>query len=316
MTMSYSLSGTGVRGLLLDVEGTTTPIDFVYGVLFPFARARVADFLKRRSASAEVRSDLELLKAENEQDVSYGLKPPAWPETTSGDALIAGRENAHGIGASIGAAGPSPSSGSPLTSASAGPAGRASDSRGIGPASGGPVSPQPLHPLPEESIEPVTAYVHWLMDQDRKSPGLKSLQGKIWQQGYLDGSLKGRVFPDVPPAMKEWHARAFDVRIFSSGSVLAQKLLFSRSEAGDLTRYLRGHFDTATGPKTSDESYRRIATEVGLPPSTLLFISDVVDELDAAHAAGLRTLLCVRPGNRPQTPGDHPLVKSFDQIAP
>lgn len=243
--MSYSLSGTGVRGLLLDVEGTTTPIEFVYDVLFPFVRARVSDFLKRRAASAEVRSDLELLRSEHEHDAAVGLDPPPWTP-----------------------------------------------------------------------IEGATSYVHWLMDQDRKSPGLKSLQGKIWQQGYLDGTLKGRVFPDVPPAMKEWHARSLDVRIYSSGSVLAQKLLFSRCEEGDLTRYLRGHFDTATGPKNADESYRRIATEMGVPPSTILFVSDVVDELDAARFAGMRTLLCVRPGNRPQEPGDHPVVTTFDQIAP
>ena len=39
-------------------------------------------------------------------------------------------------------------------------------------------------------IDSLVAYVHWLMDRDRKSTGLKSLQGKIWQRGYQEGVLR------------------------------------------------------------------------------------------------------------------------------
>src|SRR5262249_46364818 len=107
---------------------------------------------------------------------------------------------------------------------------------------------------PEAQIESVVNYVFWLMDRDRKSTGLKSLQGKIWQEGYLKGELKSQIFPDVPPALKEWKKRNLDVRIFSSGSVLAQRLLFANTEAGDLTSLLNGYFDTTLGSKTAEES--------------------------------------------------------------
>ena len=98
-------------------------------------------------------------------------------------------------------------------------------------------------PLTEE-IESLAAYIEWLIDQDRKSTGLKSLQGKIWRQGYLDGSLKSQVFEDVAPALERWHAAGLRVSIFSSGSVLAQQLLFAHTDAGDLTKFIDDYFDT------------------------------------------------------------------------
>ena len=118
-------------------------------------------------------------------------------------------------------------------------------------------------------------YVHWLMDRDRKSPGLKALQGLIWQDGYESGELRGQVYPDVPPAFERWRARGIDVYIYSSGSVLAQQLLFGSTEAGDLTTFLNGYFDTAVGPKTSPDSYGVIAARMHVPPPEMLFVSDV-----------------------------------------
>src|SRR5438094_9851745 len=97
---------------------------------------------------------------------------------------------------------------------------------------------------PDAQIESVAVYVFWLMDCDRKSTALKSLQGKIWQQGYLRGELKGQVCDDVPLALKDWKKRNLDVRIFSSGSALAQKLLYANPEVEDLTGYLCGYLDT------------------------------------------------------------------------
>jgi enolase-phosphatase E1 len=151
------------------------------------------------------------------------------------------------------------------------------------------------------------------MDRDRKSTALKSVQGRIWEEGYRSGRLQGQVYPDVPRAFARWRAQGREAAIFSSGSVLAQKLLFSRSDAGDLTPYLRAYFDTATGAKGDAESYRKIARALGREPPAVLFLSDVIAELNAARAAGLQTALCVRAGAAP-APADHPVVRSFDEV--
>ena len=126
--------------------------------------------------------------------------------------------------------------------------------------------------------------------------------------------LHGEVFPDVTPALERWRREGVDVRIFSSGSILAQRLLFSSTRAGDLTQYLNGYFDTTTGPKNEPWSYVAIALAFGVPSSEILFISDVTRELDAARAAGMKTLLCVRPGNHSQPENDHRVIGSFEGI--
>src|SRR5262245_46826091 len=150
------------------------------------------------------------------------------------------------------------------------------------------------------------------MDQDRKSTALKAIQGEIWLHGYKQGELHGEVFPDVPPALSAWHAAGIDVRIFSSGSILAQRLLFESARGGDLTKFLNGYFDTTTGPKTESKSYRAIAA--AFAAGRILFVSDVVRELDAARLAGMKTLLCIRPGNHPQPANDHQIITTFADI--
>jgi enolase-phosphatase E1 len=160
----------------------------------------------------------------------------------------------------------------------------------------------------------VVAYVHWLMDQDRKSTGLKSLQGKIWEEGYRAGDLKGEIYPDVSPALERWRRLGIDIAIFSSGSVQAQRSLFSNTTAGDLTRFIRAYFDTTTGPKTAPQSYGHIAAALERAPSEVLFLSDIAAELDAALTAGMRTALVVRTGSAPST-GAHPVIRTLDGIA-
>jgi enolase-phosphatase E1 len=221
------------KGILLDIEGTTTPIAFVYDVLFPFARAHAHEHLDEEAQRE--------LKAEYDGDVRTGLTPPPW------------------------------SSGS-------------------------------------------LAYVHWLMDEDRKSTALKNLQGKIWQAGYRRGDLHGEVFPEVPGALERWHESGTDVRIYSSGSILAQQLIFSTTRYGDLTRFLNGYFDTTTGPKTDASSYTAIAKAFGLPAAEITFISDVTRELDAACAAGMQALLSLRPGNAPQPSNAYRAIASLLEI--
>jgi enolase-phosphatase E1 len=172
---------------------------------------------------------------------------------------------------------------------------------------------QPAPPPWSDDPTAVTAYVHWLMDRDRKSTGLKSLQGKIWDEGYRAGELRGEVYPDVPPALERWTRQGIDVAIFSSGSVQAQRSLFQSTAAGDLTRFIRDYFDTTTGPKTAPGSYTRIAAALGRSPSEVLFLSDVGRELDAARAAGMQTALCVRKSGASVT-GVHPVIHTFDRV--
>jgi len=141
-------------------------------------------------------------------------------------------------------------------------------------------------------------YLMWLMDRDRKSTALKSLQGKIWKEGFESGELKGTLFDDAPEAFRRWSAEG-RVAIYSSGSVEAQKLFFRHSSAGDLTPLISGYFDTRTGPKMESSSYTAIAAAMDIPPPELLFFSDSVRELDAARDAGCQTRLVMRPGNAP-----------------
>jgi enolase-phosphatase E1 len=158
-------------------------------------------------------------------------------------------------------------------------------------------------------------FARWLMARDRKSTGLKALQGLIWEEGYARGEILGHVYPDVPPALDSWRQAGIRLRIFSSGSVRAQQLLFGHTEFGDLTSRFEGFHDTLTGPKQEPASYAAIAADFALPPVEIRFLSDVVGELDAAARAGFRTGLLVRPGNRPADAGAHPVYKNFSEIA-
>lgn len=157
-------------------------------------------------------------------------------------------------------------------------------------------------------------YVSWLMDNDRKSTALKSLQGKIWKAGYERGELKSVLFEDVPGALERW-SREARVAIYSSGSAEAQGLFFAHSNFGDLTAFLSGYFDTRTGPKQASASYTAIAAAMGVAPADVLFFSDVVGELDAARAAGCGTRLVVRPGNATVSDvNGHAVVQSFEGL--
>ena len=241
--------------IVLDIEGTTTPIAFVYDVLFPLARRHLREFLKEprnRRVLADVVVRLELEWAE---DVARGNAPPPWTLANT-DAAV-----------------------------------------------------------PDADLSVVASYIEWLMDLDRKSPALKSLQGLIWERGYRSGELRSEIFDDVGPAIQRWRSAGVQVAIYSSGSVLAQRLLFGHTPAGDLTAVFSGFFDTAVGPKTAAESYRAIAAALECATARLLFVSDVVKELEAARDAGCRAALAVRPGNPPQPPfPDGPIIRSFNEI--
>lgn len=167
----------------------------------------------------------------------------------------------------------------------------------------------------ESPPEALAEYVAWLIGRDRKSRDLKTLQGLIWQDGYLTGELRGEVFEDLAPALEGRRSRGLNIYIYSSGSVLAQRSLFQTTNSGDLTSLLSGYFDTGVGPKTSPDSCRTIIKEIGVTPGRALFVSDVAAELDAARSAGLRTALCDRRvAPPPEGAGSHPVIHSFDDI--
>jgi len=158
----------------------------------------------------------------------------------------------------------------------------------------------------------------WI-DEDRKHTALKALQGMVWEAGYANADFTAPVYPDVPVALRRWHDEGHALAVYSSGSVPAQKLLFAHTDAGDLTGLFSGWFDTAVGGKREAASYARIAQALGTAPGDILFLSDVVAELDAARDAGLRTTLIDRIEDYPQPrTGDathgHPRATAFDGV--
>ena len=251
MIAEKTISIPGVSALLLDIEGTTTPIDFVHRTLFSYARAQMAEFLERHWRDPALLSDIQALRQQHDSDRRQGAAPPEWREETE----ILRRQSAF-------------------------------------------------------------AYLAWLMDCDSKCTPLKSIQGRIWQEGYRKGELQGEVYSDVPVAFERWAAQDKAVYIFSSGSVQAQRLLFGFSASGDLSLRIHGYFDTTTGPKRESASYAKIAASAGLPPRNFLFISDVVQELDAARAAGMHTALSVRPGTAAPASNGHAVIGDFDCVFP
>jgi enolase-phosphatase E1 len=238
------LARRGVGVLLLDIEGTTTPLAFVHDVLFPYARRRLTDYVQARHDSPDIAGIAAALAAEHAAERDPADPPPAWSSSNAA-----------------------------------------------------------------ELTESLARYADWLMARDRKSPGLKQLQGLIWDEGYQRGELRGVVFDDVAPAFRRWRAGGRRIAIYSSGSELAQRRLFESAGPDDLSSSIERFFDTGVGPKIEPGSYRRIAAALGVPETGVLFVSDVTAELAAARAAGLQVALMMRPGNRLQPDAD-----SFEQI--
>lgn len=153
------------------------------------------------------------------------------------------------------------------------------------------------------------------MAADAKATPLKALQGLIWRAGFEDGRLRGHLWPDVAPCLRAWHAAGLLLAVYSSGSATAQRLLFGHSVAGDLTPLFSFFFDTTMGAKRESAAYARIATALATPPSAILFLSDVAEELDAARAAGLATCQLVRPADGTRPAGRHPEAPDFPAVA-
>ena len=173
----------------------------------------------------------------------------------------------------------------------------------------------------KEQGDDVAELVKYAVKNDLKVATLKSFQGKMWKDGYQNGTLKGHVYEDFVPFLEWMFKKDVQIYIYSSGSVQAQKLLFGNSNAGDLTKYFEGHFDiTTSGNKKVSSSYTKIAAaiDMGISPSEICFCSDSPQELAAATQAGIgKCVMTVRPGNAPLTPEDsqkYPKVYSLMQL--
>lgn len=196
-----------IRAVLTDIEGTTSSIDFVHKVLFPYSRQKLRPFILRnldnsqlRAAVLEVNSDLEIAIQVLEQ---------------------------------------------------------------------------------------------WI-DQDKKFKQLKDIQGMIWEEGFKAAEFQGHIYEDAYEVLKLWAENGVPLYIYSSGSVQAQKLLFGYTKYGDLNSFFDGNFDTSIGPKKDPNSYLRISETIGIPPQKTLFLSDNIQELEAAEEAGFSVVLVSR----------------------
>jgi enolase-phosphatase E1 len=226
--------------LLLDIEGTVSPIAFVRQILFPYASKALPAFVAAHADDVQVRE---------------------WLQTAAQDMPAAEPDDA----------------------------------------------------------DIVRQLQQWIAE-DRKHTALKALQGEIWAQGYTDGEYQAPVYPDAVAFMRQWHADGGDIAIYSSGSVPAQKLLFRYSDAGDLNPLLSAYFDTAVGAKQMMESYLNIIDALDAAAAEITFCSDVFGELDAAHQAGLHTVLVDRREDYAQTRtlpagSAHQRIESFDDFS-
>ncbi len=221
-----------IKAIVTDIEGTTSSLAFVNEVLFPYARANLAAYVRLHTTEPQVKSALE--------------------------------ESCKEAGAEL------------------------------------------------DTEQLITQLIQWI-DEDKKVTPLKSLQGLLWEAGYQAGAFKGHIYKDAAAHLKAWKAKGLDLYIYSSGSVHAQKLLFTHTEYGDLTPLFSGYFDTHIGGKKDQESYHKIAQQIGIPANQLLFLSDIKEELDAAKAAGFKTVWLTRDST-PDPQAVHTQISSFDDV--
>lgn len=169
------------------------------------------------------------------------------------------------------------------------------------------------------SDDTIVEILQGMIDEDRKHTALKALQGMIWLDGYREADFTAHIYPDAAAQLRAWDEAGIPLAVYSSGSVPAQKLFFGHTDAGDLTALFGGWFDTEVGHKRAADSYREIARRLDRAPSDILFLSDVVEELDAAREAGLRTALIDRREDYPEprtgeAAHGHRRVERFDQL--
>ncbi len=223
-----------IKAILVDIEGTTSPIFFVKEVMFPYSKERMDEFIKQNKSNPKVRQIIEEVKQ--------------------------------------------------------------------------------IENNPNLTDEDVAQILKQWIDEDKKIAPLKEIQGLIWKEGFETGKLKAPIYEDAYNRLKEWKEKV-PIYIYSSGSVEAQKLFFSHTDKGNILDWFSGYFDTRIGSKKEKESYEKIAKEIGLSPSEILFLSDNPDEIKAAAEAGMNVVRIVRP-NDAEYIKDFPYrqVSSFNEI--
>ena len=232
MTQNHANS-MNIEGIVTDIEGTTSSIDFVHRVLFPYSTKTLPQYVRDRAERPEIFTIIRQVRQEIDR--------------------------------------------------------------------------------PNADLDLVIeTLLHWIKE-DRKITPLKTLQGFIWEYGFQNGEFQGHLYEDAYRNLQQWQQRNLKLYVFSSGSVQAQKLLFGNSEYGDLTYLFENYFDTNIGNKKEIAAYKNIAKTINIEPEKLLFLSDVIAELDAASAAGYQTILLARQTiSKPKS--NHRTVSSFDEI--
>jgi enolase-phosphatase E1 len=223
-----------IRAIVTDIEGTTSSIDFVHRILFPYSAKALPEYLRQYAEKPEIAEIIEQVRQEMNQ--------------------------------------------------------------------------------PKASIDCVIAQLLDWIKEDKKITPLKTLQGFLWEHGFKNRDFKGHLYEDAFNKLKDWHELGIKLYVFSSGSKKAQKLLFGHSEFGDLTYLFSGYFDTHIGNKKQVDSYRNIAQKIEIEPQEILFLSDVVSELDAASEAGYQTLLLAR-NQLTEDSHQHKVITSFNEIS-
>ncbi|MCP9773311.1 acireductone synthase [Synechococcus sp. Tobar12-5m-g] len=242
-----------ITHVLLDIEGTTCPVDFVANTLFPYASTHLKAYMLSHGHEAPV----EALLQEVREAWRLDHKPPA-PAAGATNVLM----------------------------------------------------------IQNPGVEALADYLIKLIEQDRKLPALKELQGLVWEEGYSHGAIQAPLFPEVTTCLQQWRQQGLVLGAYSSGSVTAQQLLYGHTLRGDLRPLFSAWFDTRTGAKQSSSSYRRISEIMGAEPASVLFVSDSCPELTAAHGAGMEVAFSDREGNPNREAKGFPRITSLEQLSP
>lgn len=246
-TPTQTIDMATITHVIMDIEGTVAPIEFVHQKMFPYVRDNVQTYLDKTWETEQTQADIKLLIDQSTTDKTEGFDNISLIDAGSLDKATL---------------------------------------------------------LPQ-----LVANVTSQMDIDRKIGALKTLQGHIWAEAFGSGALVAELYPDVYDALELWSQKdgkdQKTLCIYSSGSIGAQKLLFSHTAKGDLTPIFKGFYDTGVGFKREMGSYVNILKDLGMEssPQKCLFLTDIYEESVAADLAGMKTVIILRPGNYPLPDG-------------
>ncbi|CAE1256558.1 mtnC [Acanthosepion pharaonis] len=148
----------GIKALLVDIEGTTTPISFIKETLFPYITNNLESFLEKHFDEVNCQADIQLLRQLAKKDKEANVDGVMEIPDTDADK--------------------------------------------------------------DTIMKAVIANVKWQMSQDRKCQELKQLQGHIWKEAYKQGTIKGVLFSDVVPTLRQMVDDGIKIYVYSSGSVI------------------------------------------------------------------------------------------------